>query len=105
MTINLNTDELKSLVMDHIKSLGFNAEAEVSFKSRNQGNIDTMITIGSSKPAANVANAIKAAEADSDICDNESDNTEAESNPQPDSEANDTDTESGTPSALEALIK
>ena len=45
MTINLNTEELSTLVGKHVDSLGLTGDYKISFNKRNQNNIDTVIEI------------------------------------------------------------
>ena len=45
MTINLNTDELTSLVRDHINGMGLKGQYNITFTRKNATTIDTSIEI------------------------------------------------------------
>jgi len=45
MTINLNTEELTSLVEKHMTDMGISGNLSVTFKGRNGNQIDTSVEI------------------------------------------------------------
>lgn len=45
MQITLSTNELKTLVTNHVESMGLKGDYEISFKARNGGHLDTTIEI------------------------------------------------------------
>ncbi|MCF6330272.1 MAG: hypothetical protein L3I99_01835 [Sulfurimonas sp.] len=45
MKITLDTEELISLVSQHMKSLGLVGDYKITFNKRNQNNVDTYIEI------------------------------------------------------------